>query len=97
MNAFIVCPSCAHGVSPVRRSSVYFKSLIGDAFQKKKIVYVGEGSNVTGMVSPTAVSSAYHINNVIFVFLIIIGPRRRSGYTLWSPRRAASSGRWAKA
>lgn len=51
MNAFIVCPSCAHGVSPVRRASVYFKSLIGDAFQKKRVVYVGEGSNVTGMVS----------------------------------------------
>ena len=51
MNAFIVCPSCAHGITPVRRSSVYFKSLIGDAFQKKKAVYVGEGTNVTGMVS----------------------------------------------
>ena len=62
MNAFIVCPSCAHGISPVRRASVYFKSLIGDAFQKKQVVYVGEGSNVTGMVGSRTLALRCRLN-----------------------------------
>lgn len=55
LNAFIIVPSCVHGqgTGPVKRPSLFFVHYV-KAVEKRKAVYIGEGSNVTGFVSISA-------------------------------------------
>lgn len=66
LNAYILVPSLIHGAGtgPGKQGSVAFRFFVGDAIARKKIFYIGDGSNLAGAV---------HIADLADLFVIAFG------------------------